>query len=202
MRCFKNFRKIFRICYKLSRRDFSATADPPVVDRTKGPRVRGQISRGGKNKKTRRISNIQQGISNIQGDGMIRKCLWRGTVASGGSVCTKRDGGMGASDMSGVALSEARCHRVANSVSRLVGIRKSKVSLGRMRVRRAKRYTFVCARSGNPQTAQDRRRLFRTEFATLSERNINNLGCHAACGAPRHLLTQVSDVASVVTRRA
>ncbi|MBU4199952.1 MAG: hypothetical protein KJ919_08510, partial [Verrucomicrobia bacterium] len=27
--------------------------------------------------------------------------------------------------------------------------------------------TFVCARSGSPQTAQDRRSIFRTEFDTL-----------------------------------
>jgi len=57
-----------------------------------------------------------------------------------------------------------------------IGIRKSKTSLGRMRVRRAKRYTGVCASAGNPQTAQDRRRLFRTKFAPHREGSSNNIG--------------------------
>ena len=72
-----------------------------------------------------------------------------------------------------------------------VGIRQSKASLGRMRasaspkrlwprrrVRRAtrlgealwrslERYTCVCASAGDLQAAQDRRSIFRTEFATL-----------------------------------
>ena len=58
-------------------------------------------------------------------------------------------------------------------------IRKSKTSLGQIRVRRAQRYTRppatlcvalragVCASAANPQAAQDRRCLFRTEFDTL-----------------------------------
>jgi len=41
-----------------------------------------------------------------------------------------------------------------------------------MRVRRAKHWTPFHASAGNPQTAQDRRRLFRTEFDTLLEGNI------------------------------
>ena len=44
-------------------------------------------------------------------------------------------------------------------------VRKSKASLGWMRARRAQHYTHVCASPGNEQTAQNRRRLFRTEFA-------------------------------------
>jgi len=67
-----------------------------------------------------------------------------------------------------------------------IGIRKSKAShaqrvasLGRMRVRRAKRHTRVCANAGNPQAAQDRRNLFRTKFAPHSEGSINNIGLRA-----------------------
>ena len=44
------------------------------------------------------------------------------------------------------------------------GLRKNKASLGWMRARRAQRHTRVCASAENPQAAQDRRRLCRTEF--------------------------------------
>jgi len=60
-----------------------------------------------------------------------------------------------------------------------IGIRKSKASLCRMRVRRLKRHTGVCANAGNPQAAQDRRRLFRTKFAPHWEGSINNIGLRA-----------------------
>ena len=66
--------------------------------------------------------------------------------------------------ISGVTFSGARCDHVSNSVSRACrGIRNSEASLGRMWARRAQRYTCVCASAANPQTAQDRRCLFRTE---------------------------------------